>query len=220
METKKNQALDLERKRTLHFTIGLVLTVAMITVAFEWRSPVTPVVDLGNVDVEETAPPIPPTAFKTPEPPKPKKIPVIIKSVDDDVKVDDVQFTLPKFEDPVSDYVPIEPDDDEVVETPFLVVEERPSFPGGEQAFYTFISKNMEYPHSAVRRGVEGKVFLQFVVEKDGTLTDIKVIKGIGPACDAEAVRVLRESPQWNPGKQRGQAVRVQMVLPVNFQLQ
>ena len=219
METKKNQALDLEKKRTLHFTIGLVLTVAMITVAFEWRSPVTPVVDLGKVDVEQTAPPIPPTAFKPPEPPKPKKIPVIIESVDDDVKVPDFKFELPKFEDPTSDYVPVEPED-EVVDTPFLVVEERPSFPGGEQAFYTFISKNMEYPRSAVRRGAEGKVFLQFVVEKDGLLTDIQVIKGIDPACDAEAVRVLKESPHWNPGKQRGQAVRVQMVLPINFQLQ
>ena len=219
METKKNQALDLERKRMLHFTIGLVLTVAMITVAFEWRSPVTPVVDLGNVDVEETAPPIPPTAFEPPEPPKPKKIPVIIKSVDDDVKVDDVQFTLPKFEDPVSDYIPIEPDDEETIDI-HITVEEQPSFPGGTAKFYQYVASHLKYPKQAIRNQVEGKVYIKFVIDRDGSISDAEVYKGIGEACDEEALRVIKNSPKWNPGKQRGQAVRVQMILPITFQLQ
>ena len=219
METKKNQALDLERKRTLHFTIGLVLTVAMITVAFEWRSPVTPVVDLGNVDEEQTAPPIPPTAFEPPEPPKPKKIPVIIKSVDDDVKVDDVQFTLPKFEDPVSNYIPIEPEDEETIDI-HITVEEQPSFPGGTAKFYQYVASHLKYPKQAIRNQVEGKVYIKFVIDRDGSISDAEVYKGIGEACDEEALRVIKNSPKWNPGKQRGQAVRVQMILPITFQLQ
>ena len=219
METKKNQALDLERKRTLHFTIGLVLTVAMITVAFEWRSPVTPVVDLGKVDVEQTAPLIPPTAFKPPEPPQPKKIPVIIESVDDDVKVDDIQFTLPKFDDPTSDYVPIEPEDEETVDI-HITVEEQPSFPGGTAKFYQYIANHLKYPKQAIRDQVEGKVYIKFVIDRDGSISDAEVYKGIGEACDEEALRVIKNSPNWNPGKQRGQAVRVQMILPITFQLQ
>lgn len=219
METKKNQALDLERKRTLHFTIGLVLTVAMITVAFEWRSPMTPVVDLGRVDEEQTAPPIPPTAFKTPEPPKPKKIPVIIESVDDDVKVDDVEFDLPRFDEPTSDYVPIEPEDEETIDI-HITVEEQPSFPGGTAKFYQYVASHLEYPKQAIRNQVEGKVYIKFVIDRDGSISDAEVYKGIGEACDEEALRVIKNSPKWNPGKQRGQAVRVQMILPITFQLQ
>jgi protein TonB len=86
--------------------------------------------------------------------------------------------------------------------------------------FYKYVSKNIEYPKQARRMGIEGKVFVQFVVDKDGSLSDVKVIKGIGAGCDEEAIRVLKESPKWTPGKQRGRPVRVRMSLPIFFKIQ
>lgn len=101
----------------------------------------------------------------------------------------------------------------------FMVVEEQPEPEGGIQAFYKYVSENLKYPAAARQKGVEGKVFVQFVVDTDGSLTEVKAIKGIGSGCDEEAVRVLRESPAWNPGKQRGQLVKVRMVMPITFKL-
>jgi len=108
---------------------------------------------------------------------------------------------------------------DETGDEIFLIVEEEPSPSGGLQSFYSFVSKNLRYPGSAARQGIEGRVFVQFVVEKDGSLTDIKVVKGIGGECDEEAARVISISPKWNLGKQRGRPVRVRMIIPINFKL-
>lgn len=219
METKKNKSLDLERKRSLHFTIGLVLSVAVITVAFEWRSPATPVVDLGTVEVENEAIVIPATVLEPPKPPAPKKIPVIIKAVDKDVDVDDIEFDLPDFDDPVSSYVPLDPPVEETDEI-HITAEENPSFPGGITQFYQYVAKHLEYPKQAIRNGTEGKVYIKFVIDRDGSISNAEVLKGINQACDEEALRVIKNSPRWNPGKQRGQAVRVQMTLPISFKLQ
>ena len=101
----------------------------------------------------------------------------------------------------------------------FLIVETQPEPEGGMEAFYKFINKNLEYPKQARRMGVEGKVFMQFVVDKDGTLTDIKVLKGIGSGCDEEALRVLKMAPKWKPGKQRGRPVKVRMSIPIVYKL-
>ena len=101
----------------------------------------------------------------------------------------------------------------------FTIVEEQPSPIGGIKAFYDYVGKNLKYPSKAARMGVEGRVFVEFIVEKDGRLTDIKVAKGIGGGCDEEAVRVISSAPKWKPGKQRGNPVRVRMVMPIMFQL-
>ena len=108
---------------------------------------------------------------------------------------------------------------DEIVDEIFTIVEEQPSPVGGMRSFYTYVSKNLEYPSQARRMGLEGRVFVEFVVEKDGSLTDIKVAKGIGGGCDEEAIRVIEEAPDWNPGKQRGREVRVRMIMPIVFKL-
>ncbi len=102
----------------------------------------------------------------------------------------------------------------------FTNVEVLPSFPGGLEQFGKFLGKNLRYPPVARDAGIQGRVFLQFVVEKDGSLTDIKVVRGIGGGCDEEAVRVLKSSPKWNPGVQNGRNVRVSYTIPIFFQLQ
>lgn len=107
----------------------------------------------------------------------------------------------------------------EVADEIFTIVEEQPSPEGGLMSFYQFVSENMVYPSRAKRTGVQGRVFVQFVVEKDGALSDIQVVKGIGGGCDEEAVRVITSAPKWSPGKQRGKPVRVRMILPIHFVL-
>ena len=94
-----------------------------------------------------------------------------------------------------------------------------PSFVGGLEQFYKFVGKNLKYPAQARRLGIEGKVFVHFVVDRDGSLSDIKVVKGIGAGCDAEVERIIHKSPKWNPGKQRGEPVRVRMMMPITFRL-
>ena len=102
----------------------------------------------------------------------------------------------------------------------FMVVEQMPEFPGGIQEFMSFLSKNIKYPASAMAKNVQGRVIVQFVVEKDGTPTEFKVIRSVDPDLDAEALRVMKEMPKWKPGMQRGQVVRVKYTLPVTFRLQ
>lgn len=101
----------------------------------------------------------------------------------------------------------------------FTVVEQQPEFPGGTDALYKFIGKNMRYPESAKRMNVEGRVFVSFVIEKDGSVTDVQVMKGIHQACDAEAIRVIKSIPAWKAGKQNGRPVRVRFSLPIQFKL-
>ncbi|MCS6821102.1 MAG: TonB family protein [Microscillaceae bacterium] len=105
-------------------------------------------------------------------------------------------------------------------EEPFIVVEQMPEPPGGMAAFMKYLSKNINYPAQARRNGVEGKVFLSFVVAPDGSIKDITLLKGIGAGCDEEAIRVLSNSPKWTPGKQSGRAVPVKYTLPVVFKIQ
>ena len=99
------------------------------------------------------------------------------------------------------------------------IVETVPSFRGGQQKLFEFIGNNVVYPQEAIDAGVEGRVFVEFYIEKDGTVTDGKVLKGIGYGCDEEALRVVESMPKWQPGMQRGKAVRVRYTLPINFKL-
>lgn len=102
---------------------------------------------------------------------------------------------------------------------PYTIVEEMPEFPGGNDALFAYIAKELKYPEQAIEEGIEGVVFVTFVVEADGKITGVKVIRGIGGGCDEEAVRVVRGMPNWKPGKQRGEAVRVKYNLPIRYKL-
>jgi protein TonB len=101
----------------------------------------------------------------------------------------------------------------------FYVIEEKPEFPGGQEALLTYIAKNTVYPDSAKENGIEGKVFISFVINKEGYVTRVKTIRSVHPLLDNEAVRVIESLPQWKPGKQRGQYVNVQFQIPINFTL-
>ncbi len=105
-------------------------------------------------------------------------------------------------------------------EAPFVTVEQQPEFPGGMSALRDFLSKSLNYPRPAASAGVSGKVFVSFVVNTDGSLTDVQVLKGIGFGCDEEAVRVMQKMPRWKPGRQSGRAVRVKYNLPISFTLE
>lgn len=101
----------------------------------------------------------------------------------------------------------------------FNVVEEFASFPGGQDEMYKFIAKNLQYPEKAEKKGIEGKVYVSFIVEADGSITNVKVLRDIGSGCGEAAVRVVKSMPKWNPAKQRGKYVRMQMTLPFAFML-
>jgi len=104
--------------------------------------------------------------------------------------------------------------------TIFIVIEQSPEFPGGIEGLHAYLQKNLTYPKRALKKGIEGKVFVTFVVEKDGSISNIRILRGIGYGCDKEAIRVVRRMPKWKPGRQRGENVRVQFNLPIVFQLQ
>ena len=223
MEAKKTEKADLNTKIGLFFNIGLVASLLIIITAFEWRSfDDGSLVDLGNVsdDFEEMIE-VPPTDIPPPPPPKIQQ-PEIIEvpdeeEIEDEIEIEfDVEITDDtKIEDLIITDAPDEEDYDQI----FLVVEETAAPKGGMPAFYEYVQKKMKYPAQARRMGIEGRVFVEFVVNKDGTISDVKSIRGIGAGCDEEAVRVLQSAPPWNPGKQRGKAVKQRMVLPIIFQL-
>lgn len=223
MEAKKNRPFNLESKRSLHFSVGLVISVAIITLAFEWKSyDRGPFVDFDKPETYfEPVKEMPQTVQVPPKPPK--VLPQIVEIPDDEEPDIDLDFTLDidiDEETAIAEYVPDEIADEEPDDTPFLFVEEDPMPAEGMKSFYAYLSKNLNYPQKAIRNNVEGKVYVQFVVNTDGSLTDLKVLKGISPECDQEAMRVLANAPKWKPGKQRGRAVRVQMSMPIVFSLQ
>ncbi|MDB5025571.1 MAG: energy transducer TonB [Mucilaginibacter sp.] len=186
--------------------------------------------------LDQKKPPPPP-----PEPPKPKvdqvKFPPPVVKPDNQVKeqpptVKELEVADPgqktvkgdpnaeiKIDEPVgnSDVKQVTEEDPNKI---FTAVEKEPNFPGGEAAFANYLGKNIHYPAIAKENNVQGKVFLSFVVERDGSLTDIRVVRGIGSGCDDEAVRVLKASPKWRPGIQNGRPVRVAYTIPISFTLQ
>ncbi len=223
MEAKKSPEADLTKKSGLFLNIGLVISLALVLFAFEYKSyDDGSLMELGaiNDDFEEMTE-IPPTEQPPPPPPKIQQ-PEIIEvpdeeEIEEDIEVDlDIDIT---DETVIDEAIFEEPEEEEVADEIFTIVEKQPSFPGGDRAFYKYISKKMKYPSQARRMGIEGKVFVQFVVDKAGNITNVKVIRGVGAGCDEEAARVIRSSPKWTPGKQRGKAVKVRMVLPITFKL-
>ena len=120
----------------------------------------------------------------------------------------------------VEEYVPPEEEEDVQQQEIFMVVEQMPAFPGGMGALMTYLATHIKYPPLAKESGIQGRVFINFVVEPDGSIDHVKVLRGIGGGCDEEAVRVVKSMPKWIPGKQRGKPVRVSFNLPVKFTLE
>lgn len=228
MEVKKTPKASLENKRALFIEIGLIVALAVVYIAFNWTSKDVQVSTLeaeNQVVQEEEIIPI--TQETPPPPPEAPKIPVLsdqIDIVDDEIEVDNDFLSLEDNDDmgvEIMDYV--ENVQEEVVEEeaiPFQLVEEKPSFMGGDaNQFSAWVNKRLVYPEIAKENGVQGRVTLQFTVEKDGSVTKVKVLRGVDPSLDKEAVRVVSMSPKWKPGKQRDRAVPVTYTFPVYFQL-
>ena len=225
MEKRKSEKADLENKRSVYLEIGFVIALVVVLVGMEWKSYDKQEYSLVQRVVDDTPEEIVPITEQKVKPPPPKPPPqvTIINVVKDDVEVeDDIEIDVDMDDDTeMEEYVPVVEEEEEVVEEQiFLVVEEMPSFPGGEKEMYRYIGKNIEYPRMAKESGISGRVFVTFVVEKDGRVTDVKVLRGIGGGCDEEAVRVIKSMPRWKPGKQRGKPVRVQYRMPIKFTLQ
>jgi len=227
MEEKKSPKADLENKRIIFRQIGLVIGLALMLVAFEWKTYEKIVVEVTSRQVENVSEDlIPITEQKVkPPPPAPTKQVVKINIVDDNITVDDdINIDVEADQNTeVEAYVaPVKSEEEESAEEAqiFMVVESMPVFPGGEAALYKYLNENCKYPQMAKESGIQGRVFVTFVVERDGSVTDVRVLRGIGGGCDEEAVRVVQSMARWTPGKQRGKAVRVQYNLPVKFTLQ
>ncbi|MBR1575158.1 MAG: energy transducer TonB [Bacteroidales bacterium] len=229
MEVKKSQKASLENKRLLFVEIGLIAALLAVWGAFSYSTKEKKVSDLldvnQDIEVEEM---VPITQETPPPPPEAPKIPLLsdqIDIVDDDIKVDDDMFM--NLEDnanmgvEIQDYVEqVEEEHVEEEAIPFQLVEKKPKFQGGDaNDFSKWVNSKLVYPEIAKENGVQGRVVLQFTVNPDGSVSGVKVLRGVDASLDKEAVRVVSSSPKWEPGRQRDRAVKVTYTFPVIFQL-
>lgn len=228
IHTKQDKSTNDHILSRLFFGIGLCMSLLFIITAFEWKFyDKGNNLSLGSLSSEfNDIIDVPPTEQPPPPPPKIEQPKIIEVSDEQEIKetipiVLDIEMKEEQvIEQKIFEDVNMDDIEDEKADEIFTVVEEQPSPKGGIKAFYEYVAKNLSYPSAARRMNIEGRVYIAFIVEKNGSLTDVKSIKGIGGGCDEEAVRIIEGAPKWNPGKQRGRPVRVKMVLPVLFQLQ
>ncbi len=198
----------------MFFQIGLVATLIIVLVAFEWKSYDKVEYNLGQLnldDMEEEIIPITKQEVKPPPPPPPE----IIEIIEDDEEIEnEVEVEDTESDEDVE--IEIEEEDDDEF---FMVVENMPEFPGGDLGLMKYIQKNVKYPPIAKEYNITGKVYVSFIVDKSGSVTNVKIVRGVDKNLDAEAVRVVKSLPKYKPGKQRGKAVRVMFTIPINFTL-
>ncbi|NPA36411.1 MAG: energy transducer TonB [Chlorobi bacterium] len=227
MEVKKTPQADLENKKTIFMQIGLVIVLGLVFIAFEWT---TTDVDVSQFEIaedldaeEEIIPITRQEEVKPPPPPPPPKVTDVLNIVEDDVELDeelDIEDTE-MDQDSEVDFSNVVDDEEEEEDAPvFFIVEEMPEFPGGETALHQYIAKSIKYPVIAQENGIQGRVYVSFVINAKGEVTDIKIARGVDPALDKEAIRVIKNMPKWKPGKQRGKPVKVSFTVPINFVLQ
>lgn len=228
MEIKKSPKADLESKKLTFTLIGLVVTLFVVWRVFEYKSYDKQTIDdlQKTVEViEEEMVEITKQEQPKVQPPQPKPQVTQIQVVEDDVEVEDeIDINAEVDQDEVIEeyeFTPPEIEEEEIVEAEiFKVVEEMPEFPGGSAKLMEYIQKNIKYPMMARESDIQGRVFVNFVVEPDGSISNVAVLRGIGGGCDEEAVRVVNSMPKWKPGKQRGSAVRCAYTVPIIFKLQ
>lgn len=227
MEVKKSPKVDLKRMRGTWLLVGYVVVLALMFVAFEWtQRDVKVATDTGVQDVvfeEEIIPITQQEEIKAPPPPEAPSVAEVLNIVDD--KTDVAETTIASTEETgkaveVKYVAPVVEEPEPEEETIFQVVEQMPEFPGGMSALMQYLGKNIKYPTIAQENGVQGRVIVQFVVNRDGTIVDPVVVRSVDPYLDKEAIRVIKAMPKWKPGQQRGKAVRVKYTVPVTFKLQ
>lgn len=228
MESKKSPKSNLENKKNIFFLLGLVLALASVLFALEFTTKTKKAENLGAIQaqtIEEEIIPITREQEIKPPPPPPVKTIEILNIVNNDVKIDEeLQIEDSEADDnTIIDVAPIisAPKEEEEEEAQvFFIVEEMPEFPGGELALRKFLADAIKYPVIAQENGIQGKVYVTFVVSKDGSIYNAVVARGVDPALDKEALRVVNLQPKWKPGKQRGKPVNVSYTVPINFVLQ
>ena len=234
MEIKKSIEADLERDKSNFVLMGLLIAVCAIFIAFEWAQrdlkPITSQDAIAEVEADEEVAPISEQNTPPPPPPPPAPEPVIEQAptefkknenATEKVKVADSDDTNKETENAkqiINDPTPPpeEPDNDNTI---YMKVQQKAEYPGGTAALAAFLSKNLVYPKSAAETGTQGKVIVQFTVEKNGTVTDVEVVRSIDPALDKEAMRVVKMMSGWKPAKNGTKNVRSKFRLPVSFTL-
>ena len=229
MDLKKSEKADLESKRNVFLMLGLVIALGVTLLAFEWTSKPAKADSLGSVQSQEVEEEIIPITreqeIKPPPPPPPPKVVEVLNIVDDDVEIEDELEILDTEADneTVIDVAPVivaaEEEEEESAEV-FFIVEDMPEFPGGDLALRKYIANAIKYPVIAQENGIQGKVYVTFVVSRDGSVQNAGIARGVDPSLDKEALRVVNLLPKWKPGKQRGKAVNVSYTVPINFVLQ
>ena len=226
MEEKKSPKANLENKKLMFMQIGLIISLLIAWAAFEYKS-----YDKRQLDesfkrqaenIEEDLVEITKQEEQKPQPVEVPQQTTQLEIVDDNVETKDIEINAEVEQNEViEEYVAPEVVEEEVQEQEiFQIVEEMPAFPGGEGKLLEYVAKNIKYPQIARETGIQGRVFVGFVVEPDGSVSNVKILRGIGGGCDEEAMRVIKSLPKWKPGKQRGKAVRVSYQIPVVFRLQ
>lgn len=227
MEVKKSPKADLEGKKSTWLLLGYVVVLAFMFVAFEWtRRDIKIDTSQAVADLvfeEEIIPITESPDLVTPPPPDAPSVADVLEIVDD--KADVQETVIANTEDLGQKvevkYVPVQVVEAEPEEqTIFEVVENMPDFPGGQAALMQYLAKNIKYPTIAQENGTQGRVIVQFVVNKDGSIVDANVVRSVDPYLDKEALRVINTMPKWKPGMQRGKPVRVKFTVPVMFRLQ
>ncbi len=228
MEIKKSPKADLENKKMMAVLIGLVMALGIMYIAFEWsqneitvyeealQGPVEIDEEMVEVTFREETPPPPP-------PPQPETVlSDIIDIQDNEAEVETTDFNSEDDADArVEIQAPIAPPEEEEEEQVIHIrVEKMPEFPGGQDALNRYLVRNIKYPLLAQENGIQGRVVCQFVVNSDGSIVDISVVRGVEESLDKEAIRVIKSMPKWTPGRQGGKNVRVKYTLPIRFKLQ
>ena len=226
MEEKKSPKANLENKKLMFIQIGLIISLLIAWLAFEHKSYDKRELDASllnrEVVLDEEMVEITKQEEQKPQPVEVPKQTTQLEIVENEVETEDLNINAEVDQtEVIEEYVAPEVVEEEVVEQEiFQIVEEMPSFPGGEGKLLEYVATHIKYPQIARETGIQGRVFVGFVVEPDGSISNVKLLRGIGGGCDEEAMRVIKSLPKWKPGKQRGKAVRVSYQIPVFFKLQ
>lgn len=225
MEIKKAPQADLERGKALSLLLGLVVAISLVFVGLNWTSRISEEkieeaasdftredVMLVKDEMPEETPPEPEVQVQV------QQLPQEITVVDNSVTIEN-RFVSIDEDKPAPPPVVVAAPEPEVEDQIFEVVEKEAQYPGGPEAMLKYLRQNVEYPPIAQDNGIQGRVYIEFVVEKDGTPTQFKILKGVDPALDKEALRVAKTMKKWIPGEQQGKKVRSKFKLPVLFRL-
>lgn len=234
MKSRKSEKANIESLKGVFILSGLVVSLAMTYVAFEWKTYEGGVMDLGQLDVNIEDEIIPITQRQnTPPPPPPPAAPEVIQIVDDEVEIEEIEFESTETDESTEIQLieEVGEETDEVLN--FVNVENKPVYPGCEKEsteddkfrcfqlqIAKFVAKEFQFPEMARQMGIQGKVWVSFVIEKDGSVSGIKVERGVDKLLDEEAIRVVKKLPKFIPAKVGGRSVRMSYSLPINAKLQ